>query len=71
MARSLAQPSLLDRPVKEVMEAPFPVVDAACPAEQVAPMLSRDTPAVLVERNGELIGIVSRFDLLQQLIGAQ
>ncbi len=71
MARSLAQPSLLDRPVKEVMEAPFPVVDAACPAEQVAPLLSRDTPAVLVERGGELVGVISRFDLLQQLIGAR
>jgi cystathionine beta-synthase len=71
MARSLAQPSLLDRPVKEVMEAPFPVVDAACPAEQVAPLLSRDTPAVLVERDSVLVGIISRFDLLQQLIGAQ
>ncbi len=69
MARSLAQPSLLDRPVREIMEAPFPVVDAACPAEQVAPMLSRDTPAVLVERDGALLGVITRYDLLQQLIG--
>ncbi len=71
MARALAQPTILDRPVKEVMEPPFPVVSATCPADQVAPMLSRDTPAVLVERGGSLIGVVSRFDVLQQLIGAQ
>jgi len=71
MARALAQPTILDRPVKEVMDPPFPVVSATCPADQVAPMLSRDTPAVLVERGGSLIGVVSRFDVLQQLIGAQ
>jgi cystathionine beta-synthase len=71
MARALAQPTILDRPVKEVMDPPFPVVSATCPADQVAPMLSRDTPAVLVERGGSFIGVVSRFDVLQQLIGAQ
>ncbi len=71
MARALAQPTILDRPVKEVMDPPFPVVSATCPADQVAPMLSRDTPAVLVERDGSFIGVVSRFDVLQQLIGAQ
>jgi len=71
MARALAQPTILDRPVKEVMDPPFPVVGATCPADQVAPMLSRDTPAVLVERDGGFIGVVSRFDVLQQLIGAQ
>jgi len=71
MARALAQPTILDRPVKEVMDSPFPVVSATCPADQVAPMLSRDTPAVLVERGGSLIGVVSRLDVLQQLIGAQ
>ncbi len=71
MARALAQPTLLDRPVKEVMDPPFPVVSATCPADQVAPLLSRDTPAVLVERGGSFIGVVSRFDVLQQLIGAQ
>jgi len=71
MARALAQPTILDRPVKEVMDPPFPVVSATCPADQVAPILSRDTPAVLVERGGSFVGVVSRFDVLQQLIGAQ
>ena len=30
MTRALAQPALLDRPVREVMEPPFPEVDADC-----------------------------------------
>ena len=28
MTSALAQPALLDRPVREVMESPFPEVDA-------------------------------------------
>ncbi len=70
MTRSLSQPALLDRPVREVMEAPLPVVDSVMPTERLAPLLTRETPAALVQADGELIGIVSRYDLLQQLIGS-
>lgn len=71
MTRALAQPALLDRPVREVMDPPFPVVDAAFPADRLVPMLTRETPAALVQQGGRLIGIVSRYDLLQQLIGTR
>jgi len=71
MTRALAQPAMLDRPVREVMDAPFPVVDASFPADRLAPMLTRENPATLVLQDGKLIGIVSRYDLLQQLIGTR
>jgi cystathionine beta-synthase len=71
MTRALAQPTLLDRPVREVMEAPFPVVEHTFPTDRLAPMLTRDTPAALVRKDGRLIGIVSRYDVLQQLIGTR
>jgi cystathionine beta-synthase len=71
MTRALAQPPILDRPVREVMDPPFPVVDAAFPADRLAPVLTRESPAALVQRGGQLIGIVSRYDLLQQLIGSR
>ena len=32
-------------------------------------MLTRESPAALVRKDGKLIGIVSRYDVLQQLIG--
>ena len=70
MARALAQPAMLDRPVREVMEAPFPEVDAAFPVDRLAPALTRESPAALVTRDGKVIGIVSRYDLLKRLIGA-
>jgi len=71
MTRALSQPSLLDRPVREVMDPPFPVVDANFPVDRLPPMLTRENPATLVQRDGKLVGIVSRYDLLQQLIGTR
>jgi cystathionine beta-synthase len=71
MTRALTQPSLLDRPVREVMDPPLPVVDAGFPVDRLGPMLTKETPATLVQKSGKLIGIVSRYDLLQQLIGTR
>jgi cystathionine beta-synthase len=71
MTRALSQPALLDRPVREVMEAPFPEVDASTPTERVGSMLTRESPAALVRKGGRLIGIVSRYDVLQQMIGTR
>lgn len=71
MTRALAQPALLDRPVREVMDPPFPVVDAGFPVDRLAPMLTRESPATLVQKEGKFVGIVSRYDLLQQLIGTR
>jgi cystathionine beta-synthase len=71
MTRALSQPALLDRPVREVMDPPFPEVDATTPTDRVGPMLTRESPAALVRKEGKLIGIVSRYDVLQQLIGSR
>ncbi|HEX6107439.1 MAG TPA: pyridoxal-phosphate dependent enzyme [Gemmatimonadales bacterium] len=71
MTRALTQPALLDRPVREVMESPFPEVDAGTPSDRVGSMLTRESPAALVRKDGKLIGIVSRYDVLQQLIGTR
>jgi cystathionine beta-synthase len=69
MARALEDSKTLDRPVRELMDPPFPVVDNHAPLEQVASLLSRQTPAALVRRDGTLVGIVTRYDLLHQLAG--
>ncbi|HLQ22982.1 MAG TPA: CBS domain-containing protein, partial [Gemmatimonadales bacterium] len=71
MTRALAQPALLDRPVREVMDQALPVVEAHVPTDRLAPMLTRESPAALVRKDGKLVGIVSRYDVLQQLIGAR
>jgi cystathionine beta-synthase len=71
MQQALAQPSLLDRPVRETMSDPLPVVDASLTTDRLAVLLTRDTPAALVQEGGRLVGIVSRADLLDQLIGTR
>ncbi|HET8712824.1 MAG TPA: pyridoxal-phosphate dependent enzyme [Gemmatimonadales bacterium] len=69
MARAIGQPKTLDSPVQDVMDPPFPVVDAESPVALLTTLLSRTTPAALVRRNGKVVGIVTRYDLLHQLAG--
>jgi len=67
-AKSLENSKLLDATVSEVMDPPFPSVEAGQPVESVAKLLSKSNPAVLVRRNGTMQGIVTRSDLLQFLM---
>ncbi len=69
MANAIATPAVLDKPVHELMEPPYPVVDAQFPIEGFSDLLSRETPAVLVRQNGELSGIVTRYDVLHLVAG--
>jgi cystathionine beta-synthase len=69
MQRAIAEPGIVDRPVREVMDGPFPVVDADAPLERLASALSRETPAVLVRHNGTFAGVVTRYDILHQMAG--
>jgi cystathionine beta-synthase len=54
---------LLSAPVHEVMEAAFPVVNANIEVEQAEKYL-KTSPALLVEEYGRIIGIVTRYDVL-------
>lgn len=67
-AKSLENSKLLDATVSDIMDPPFPSVEAGQPVESVAKLLSKSNPAVLVRRNGAMQGIVTRSDLLQFLM---
>jgi cystathionine beta-synthase len=69
MAHAIASPSVLDRQVREVMEAPYPVVAPDLPMEKLSELLSRDTPAVLVQQGDDLAGIITRYDVLHHMAG--
>jgi cystathionine beta-synthase len=69
MTTALDQPSMLDRAVRDVMEAAFPIVESTLTLDRLAPMLTRETPAALIADHGKLVGIVSRYDVLQLMIG--
>ncbi len=67
-AKALENTKLLDVTVSELMEPPFPVVEASQPVDAVATLLSKVNPAVLVRSNGVLTGIVTRSDMLAYLM---
>ena len=69
-ARSLADAKILDATVSDVMDAPFPTVDANQPADSVVKLLSKASPAVLVTvpAGSAVQGIVTRSDLLHFLM---
>ena len=65
---SLADPKALDLTVGDVMEAPFPMVEAGQSVESVAKLLSKSNRAVLVKKDNLVQGIVTRFDVLEYLM---
>ncbi len=67
-SRSLADPKVLDLTVSDVMDQPFPVVEAGAPVESVAKLLSKSNRAVLMKKEGVVQGIVTRFDVLEYLM---
>ena len=65
---SLADPKALDKSVSDVMDQPFPVVEADTPVESVAKLLSKSNRAVLMRKDSVVQGIVTRFDVLEYLM---
>lgn len=63
LAKVVRNRELLNSPVSEVMEASFPTVDVDASSSEVARRL-QTSAAVLVEEYGRIIGIITRYDVL-------
>ena len=63
-AKSLENAKVLDQTESDVMDAPFPVVDAGHAVDAIVKLLSKSNPAVLVRDHGTIQGIVTRSDML-------
>jgi cystathionine beta-synthase len=66
--RGLEDTKVLDRTVSDVMDPPFPLVDATTPADAAIKLLGRNNSAVLVRDHGTVQGILTRSDLLRFLM---
>ncbi len=55
----------LSAKISTVMDGPFPLVDANEEVERVVPMLATGAPAVIVQRDGSIIGVLTRADILE------
>ncbi|HEY2955064.1 MAG TPA: cystathionine beta-synthase [Candidatus Eisenbacteria bacterium] len=71
LKRVLEDSAALDQPVETLMGDPLPVVANDEPVESVTRLLATRIPAVLVRGNGEVTGILTRFDMLQFIAGGE
>ena len=67
----LGDAAALDRPVESLMSDPLPVVRSDQPVDDVTRLLAARNPAVLVREDGAVVGILTRFDMLQFIAGGE
>ncbi len=67
MSKLLGNPDLMRAPVTEVMDKGFPVVSDDASVNTAVRYL-KNSPAILVEEYGRIIGIVTRYDVLDAQI---
>ena len=66
---ALDDPSALEKPVEGWMAEPLPIVAADEPVDRLTRLLAARNPAVLVRVDGAVVGILTRFDMLQFIAG--
>jgi cystathionine beta-synthase len=63
MARLLDERSLLNEPVRAMMDEAFPVVSETVDVERAMKYL-KQSPAILIEEYGRIVGIITRHDVI-------
>ncbi len=67
MSNVLEDHAKLDATVKAVMKPAFPVLGASAPIEHAIDFLKKKDSAVLVEEDHKLIGILTRYDVIEYM----
>ena len=67
LAKVVRNRDLLEGKVSEVMEASFPTVDVDASSNEITRRL-QNSPAVLVEEYGRIVGIITRHDVLDMTV---
>jgi len=65
--RAFRDPTVVERTVGEVMDAPLPLVDASATLDEAFALLSQGSPAVVAVRGERPAGVVTKLDLLEFL----
>jgi cystathionine beta-synthase len=71
LRHALQDATALDQPVESLMSDPLPVVPSDEPVDRITRLLTSKSPAVLVRENGSVVGILTRFDMLQFIAGGE
>ena len=67
MSAVLENPALFDAPVSSLMKGSFPRVHLDEQINQAIALLSKKHPAVLVEEDASIIGILTRYDVIEYM----
>ncbi len=70
MAAVIEDPTRLEAPISTVAQHPFPSVTIGTDVSAISDRLRREVPAVVVEDDGRIVGVLTRYDILHYLIGA-
>jgi len=68
MAKILEDQSLLGGAVRDIMDEPFPVLNPNDTIEQAKQLFARKVPAILVEQNGTVIGLITKSDIISFIV---
>ena len=67
MSSVLDDPTLFDAPVQSLMKPTFPSVNIDETINDAIALLSKKHPAVLIEEKGSVVGIVTRYDIIEYM----
>ncbi len=68
LGQVLEAATLLEQPVRGVMEASFPIVHHDDTLEHAKYLLARRYPAILVQEHGKFVGIITKYDLINFIV---
>ncbi len=60
-------PNLINKSIEEVMQDPMPIIPATTPIAELARIISRATPAVLVDLGDKGMHIITRHDVISAM----
>lgn len=65
--KMFSDPEIRSRHVKDVMEAPFPLVDVNTPIERISSLINKENGAVLGHDESTHYHIVTKYDIIQSM----
>lgn len=63
----LADKTIADKPIKTVMNEPYPIVLKGTPVEEVAKLINKDNTAVLVDLGNGKHHIITKYDIISSI----
>ena len=59
--------NVADKPVREIMGKPYPIVKASASIEEVSKLITKDNQAVLVELENGKYHIITKHDIINSI----